>query len=536
MSTAQGRADSAHSTPSTLSKPSAPPAPRSPSALAQVPTLDAEGLTKRFGNTTVLDDVSLRLPPGTFHALLGENGAGKSTFVKCLMGYHHADRGTVRLNGAETHIASPRDAAALGIGMVYQHFTLVDNMTVAENLVLARRKHPFFIDWRRERRVVSAFMERMPFRLAPDQPVRMLAAGEKQKLEILKQLYLENRIMILDEPTSVLTPDEADEVLGLVRDMVTAGKLSALMISHKFREVTRFADEVTILRRGRVVGRGAVAQMSTTEMASLMVGHETRRAAVERSSTNAGRVVLEIHGLAAHDDLGAPAVRDLSLKVRAGEILGIAGVAGNGQEELVDVLAGQRSGRAGRVEVNGVRYSGRRAEMRAHRLRCLPDEPLRNAAVATMSVAENLALRTFDRPPFCRGGLVVSRRALHDHAHQKIAAYGIRAAGPHAPIGGLSGGNVQRAVLARELSDDVDVLIASNPCFGLDFAAVAEIRARLVEARNRGAAVLLVSADLDEIFALADRVAVISEGRIVHETPIAAADLQVIGRHMAGHA
>ncbi|MEO8213371.1 MAG: ATP-binding cassette domain-containing protein, partial [Myxococcales bacterium] len=220
---------------------------------APAPILEAVGLTKTFGGVTVLDDVSLRLPTGSFHALLGENGAGKSTLVKCIMGYYRADAGHVLVRGAEATIKSPRDAAAQGIGMVYQHFTLVDNMTVAENLVLARQKHPFFFDWREERRAVATLMDRMPFRLDPDAPVRTLAAGEKQKLEILKQLYLGSAIIILDEPTSVLTPDEADEVLGLLRDMTRRGQLTILMISHKFREVTKFADEVTILRRGRLV-------------------------------------------------------------------------------------------------------------------------------------------------------------------------------------------------------------------------------------------------------------------------------------------
>jgi ABC-type uncharacterized transport system ATPase subunit len=498
------------------------------------PVLDAVGVTKIFGSTTVLDDVSLRLPAGSFHALLGENGAGKSTLVKCIMGYYRADAGRVLVRGVEARIKSPRDAAALGIGMVYQHFTLVDNMTVAENLVLSRRRHSFFFDWRAERRDVAAFMGRMPIRLDPDRPVRTLAAGEKQKLEILKQLYLGSTIVILDEPTSVLTPDEADEVLGLLRSMTAGAGLTVLMISHKFREVTKFADEVTILRRGRLVGRGRVSDLSTTEMARLMVGDEPASGARHRREAEPGREVLVVSRLFADDDLGAPAVRDLSLSVRAGEIVGIAGVSGNGQEELVEVLAGQRLARAGDVQVGGVPFRARRTEMRRQKVRCLPDEPLRNACVADMSVAENIGFRTFDRPPFARGRTLVSRKALRRHARNVIVEYGIAAPGPDAPIGSLSGGNVQRAVLARELADDVALLIAANPCFGLDFAAVAEIRGRIMDARNRGTAVLLVSADLDEIFTLADRVLVISEGKIVHETAAASADIGVIGRHMAG--
>ena len=504
--------------------------------MSEALALEASGLTKRFGSLLALDNVSLRLRPGTVHALLGENGAGKSTLVKCVMGYYQADEGAVRVNGAGATIRSPRDAAALGIGMVYQHFTLVDNMTVAENLVLARRDLPFVFNWKAEQQAVAAFMERMPFSLDPGRPVRTLAAGEKQKLEILKQLYLGSQVVILDEPTSVLTPDEADEVLGLLREMAVGGRLTILMISHKFREVMKFADEVTVLRRGRLVGGGKVADLTPETMARMMVGEDPPRANQPRAAREAGAPVLEIRGLHANDDLGTPAVSDFTLGVRAGEIVGIAGVSGNGQEELVEVLAGQRVARAGTVVVNGKRYRARRDEMRAERVRCLPDEPLRNACVSAMSVAENIGFRVFDRTPFAIGRALVSRRALRRNARALIAEYGIRTSGPDAPIGSLSGGNVQRAVLARELRDDVALLIASNPCFGLDFAAVAEIRSRLMEARNRGAAVLLISADLDEVFALSDRIVVMSEGRAVHEVPIASADLGVIGRHMAGHA
>jgi simple sugar transport system ATP-binding protein len=501
--------------------------------------LEAIGLSKRFGTVLALDNVSLQLERGSVHALLGENGAGKSTLVKCVMGYYPADAGRVLVGGLEARIDSPRDAAALGVGMVYQHFTLVDNMTVAENLVLARRQHPFIFDWAAEVKDVAAFMARMPFRLDPAKPVRMLAAGEKQKLEILKQLYLGSSIVILDEPTSVLTPSEADEVLGLLRGMAKDGRLTILMISHKFREVMAFADEVTVLRRGRLAGRGRVADLTPDAMARMMVGDEPPRATQTRQTLRGGAAqatVLEIADLSADDDLGTPAVANFSLRVREGEIVGIAGVSGNGQEELVEVLAGQREARAGRIEVNGARYQARRAEMRDLKVRCLPDEPLRNACVGAMSVAENIGFRRYDRHPFTRAGTLVSGRALRRNAEALIVEYGIRTPGPDAPIGSLSGGNVQRAVLARELSEDVAVLVASNPCFGLDFAAVAEIRSRLMEARNRGAAVLLISADLDEIFALADRIVVISEGRAVHETPIGQADLGIIGRHMAGHA
>jgi ABC-type uncharacterized transport system ATPase subunit len=512
--------------------------------------LSAVGLHKSFGPLHVLDGVDLDLRLGTVHALLGENGAGKSTLVKCVMGYHRADAGRLFVDGKEVEIASPKAAQALGIGMVYQHFTLVPNMTVAENLVMARAGLPFVIDWAHEIAGLETFMKRVPFPVDPRTPVRVLSAGEKQKVEIIKQLYLGSRIIILDEPTSVLTPVEADEVLGLLARMTREADLSVLMITHKFREVMAFCDEVTVLRRGRVGGRGLVSELDAATMAEMMMGAGAQKEAdpiaaaaatadLEPKTSGGSRAPrnprLRIDVLGALDDLGVPAINGVSLDVYAGEIVGVAAIAGNGQEELVEVLAGQRRKTAGRVVVNGLDYEGTRDEIRAQKVRCLPEDPLRSACVPNMSVAENLALRDFDQPPFARARWALSPGRLVSRARDVISEYGIRARGPETPIGTLSGGNVQRVVLARELQGDVGVLIAANPCMGLDFKAVAEIHRRLREARERGVAVLLVSADLDEVLALADRVLVMSEGRIVHETKPAAADVRVIGEFMAGH-
>jgi simple sugar transport system ATP-binding protein len=500
------------------------------------PRVEARAMTKSFGGVTVLDDVSLTLEPGTVHALLGENGAGKSTLVKCIMGFYQADTGELRVNGEKIEIESPRDAQAAGIGMVYQHFTLVENMTVAENLLIARRELPALIDWKRELADLNAFMERMPFSIPPTKLVRQLAAGEKQKLEILKQLYLGSRVMILDEPTSVLTPDEADEVLGLVRKMAERQELSVLIITHKFREVLSFADDVTILRRGKLVASDRVANLTPEKMAELMVGAEPPSQSSARADRERGHVVLEFERVEADDDIGLRVLEGVTLSVHRGEIVGIAGVSGNGQEELVEVLAGQRTVSAGAVRIDGKKYGSTRDEIRARGVRLLPEAPLRNACVSTMSLAHNLAFRDYDRPPFTIGRWALRRSAFRRRAEEAIASFRIRTPGPSAPIGQLSGGNVQRSVLARELTGNVSILIAANPCFGLDFGAVAEIRSRLMDARNSGAAVLLISADLDEIFALSDRILVMSEGRIVHETAAQSADLREIGRHMAGHA
>ena len=496
--------------------------------------VDAIAMTMRFGDFLALDNVELKVRPGTFHALLGENGAGKSTLVKCIMGYYHASEGDILVGGREQAIANPRDAHALGLGMVYQHFTLVPAMTVAENLVLARDDVPGVIDWANEKKQLEAFLARMPFKVPLNGRVSDISAGERQKCEILKQLYLKRRFLILDEPTSVLTPDEADEVLGMLRDMVFRGELTVLMITHKFREVMAFADEVTILRRGKLAGKGLVKDLTPDAMARTMIGAEELTIQPARSGETGG-VRLELAKLRALDDAGAIAVHDVSLSVRGGEIVGIAGVSGNGQRQLVEVLAGQREAESGKIKVAGDPYHARREEMRRHKMSLLPEEPLKNACVGGMSVADNIAFREFDHAPFASGGWWLNRSAFREYAEKKIARYKIKTRTPETPISALSGGNVQRAVLARELGGDVEVLIAANPCFGLDFAAVAQIHAEIMAARNRGAAVLLVSEDLDELLELSDRLVVMFHGQFVHEARASEADLTEIGRHMAGH-
>lgn len=502
---------------------------------AAPPRLQVAGMTKRFGALVALDDVSLILEPGSFHALLGENGAGKSTLVKCVMGYYSPDNGAVILDDVARVIRSPRDAHAHGVGMVYQHFTLVPSMTVAENFLLARSNLGLVIDWAAEHYRMQDFLKDMPFKIDLSAPVASLAAGEKQKVEILKQLYLDARILILDEPTTVLTPGEADEILGLLHEMTRAGQLSVLMITHKLREVIAFADEVTVLRRGQVVGRGPMKKLTAQDLAAMMMAGSEIPPPAERIGHRAGEVLLRLKGLCADDDKGHQAVVNVSLSVHAGEIVGIAGVSGNGQAELVEVLAGQREASAGTISVHGEPYRATREEMRRHKVFCLPEEPLRNACVPRMSVAENLALRAFDKPPFTIGRWGLSWWAMRRSAVELIRRYRVRAASPDAPVTSLSGGNVQRMVLARELSGDVEVLVAANPCFGLDIAAIADIRSQIMRTRNRGAAILLVSEDLDELFELADRIVVMFNGEFVYEAPTAEADLALVGRRMAGH-
>ena len=516
--------------------PALPPLPAIASGAIGVETI---GMTKRFGAFAALDDVSMRIESGGFHALLGENGAGKSTLVKCVMGFYAPTSGTVLVDGREAEITNPKGAQARGLGMVYQHFTLVPSLTGAENLVISRADLGPVIAWGTERARLAAFMERMPFRLDLDRPVAELAAGEKQKLEIVKQLYLKARFLILDEPTSVLTPAEAEEVLGLLRAMTDRGDLTVLMISHKFREVEAFARSLSVLRRGRLVGGGNVGELSRDDMAAMMMGERAVRTIAARvGEPDPAREVLRIEGVTATDLSGLRPIDIHALTVRGREIVGIAGVSGNGQKELADVLGGQIRATGGRVVVEGGTYTGVRSQSRTHRVRFIPEEPLRNACAPRMSVTENLGFRAFDRrgeDPDKPPTFWLDRRAMSRRAKDLIARFKVKTASSEAPIATLSGGNVQRAVLARELTDPVDLLIVVNPCFGLDFAAVSEIRTRIVAARNGGTAVLLISEDLDEILELSDRILVMSEGRIVYETPAAQGEVAVIGRHMAGH-
>ncbi|PWR23183.1 ABC transporter ATP-binding protein [Zavarzinia compransoris] len=498
--------------------------------------VEAVSMTMRFGAFTALDDVTLRVPAGSFHALLGENGAGKSTLVKCMMGFYRPTLGQMLVEEREVAIDSPRDAAQLGLGMVYQHFTLVPSLTGAENLVISREQVPAVIDWGRERKALAAFMDTMPFRLPLDVPVRELAAGEKQKLEIVKQLYLGRRFLILDEPTSVLTPGEAEEVLGIVRGMTEAGELTVLMISHKFPEITAFADDFTVLRKGRLTGSGKVAEHDRKAMAAMMIGDQPIATLDARQPVDpAAAAVLSVQGIRAPDRTGLKSIDIADLTIKSGEIVGIAGISGNGQKEFFEVLAGQRAPTAGTVAVKGRPFHATRKESRDLAVRYIPEEPLRNACAPRMTVAENIAFRTFDLNAAEKPGFWISAAAIRRFAADLVAQFKVKTASLDSPIQALSGGNVQRAVLSRELTGKVDLLIVANPCFGLDFSAVAEIRARIMKARNQGAAVLLISEDLDELLELSDRILVMSDGALVYETPIATASVQTIGEHMAGH-
>ena len=496
--------------------------------------VEAIGVGKYFGGFVALDDVTMRVKPGTVHGLLGENGAGKSTLVKCLLGYYRADAGTFLVDGKEATIDRPADADALGLGMVYQHFTLVPSMTVTENLVMSRANVPTVVNWAKERADIAEFKRTMPFQVKLDVAVGNLAAGERQKTEIIKQLYLQRRLIVLDEPTSVLTPQEAEEMLGMVRELTVSGQITTVIITHKLKEVGAFVDEVTVLRRGRMAGSGAVKDLSRSDMTAMMIGEPQAPANPERRGEPLADPRLLIRDLKTLNDVGRAGLSISELIVHGREIVGIAGVSGNGQKELVEVLGGQRKPLSGEVVVAGETYTATRAEAQEHDVRVLPEEPLRNGCVPRMSVTDNLNLRSFDLTKSGKHSAWLDLGGMHKQALKMIADFGIRTPSPDAPIAVLSGGTVQRCILARELDGKVGLLIVANPCFGLDIKAVAEVRARIVAARNAGTAVLLVSEDLDEILELSDRILVMRQGQVVYETPAAEAEAHAIGSHMVG--
>lgn len=504
--------------------------------------IETNELTKRFGSLTALDQVSLKVAPGSLHALLGENGAGKSTLVKCLMGFYKATSGQLIIDNQERDVSDPKAAHALGLGMVYQHFTLVPSLTATENLTINRPDCPAIIRWRTERRVIEDFLQTMPFKVPMDVPVHKLAAGQKQKLEIIKQLYLGCRFLVLDEPTSVLTPDEADEVLHLVSDLCKSKRLTVLMITHKFREVSAYADTVSVLRQGRYMGGGSVKDLCHGAMADMMMGEEHKDNRVSSQTPALRKLenkltsipVLNLHDVCTQDKSNTRQIHIDNLSVMAGEIVGVAGISGNGQSELMELLTGQRRILSGHISVNGKPFQPSRLQSREAGVRYLPEEPLHNACAARMSVSDNIALRSYDEAANGRVSFWLNRDRMRQYADRLVQDFNVNTLSLDTPIESLSGGNIQRAVLARELTGNVRLLIVSNPCFGLDFVSVTQIRQRILNACAKGTAVLLISEDLDEILELSDRVVVMSEGKITFQCDVSEADPSVLGHYMAG--
>jgi general nucleoside transport system ATP-binding protein len=494
--------------------------------------LEARHLTKQYPGVVANRDVSLTLRRGEVLALLGENGAGKSTLMHILYGLVQPDAGEILVRGRPVRLSGPRAAIRLGIGMVHQHFMLVPVFTVAENIILGDEptRGPT-LDLDGARRRIRAVAARHNLAVEPDALVRDLSVGEQQRVEIVKALYRQAEILFLDEPTAVLTPREADHLFAVIRDLTARG-VAVIFISHKLREVLAIADRIMVLRRGEVVGETTPAAASERALAEMMVGRDVALTTA-RTPARPGATVLEARDLTVLDDRGQVAVDGLSLTVRAGEILGIAGVQGNGQTELVEAITGLRRVRAGQVRIDGRdRTNATPRQFTAAGGAHVPEDRQEDGLVLTDSIADNLVLNTYDRPPFARGPLR-DEAAILANARTLIAEYDVRARGPLAPVATLSGGNRQKVVMARELARPVRLLVAAQPTRGLDVGSIEFIHRAIVAQRDRGAAVLLVSAELDEILGLADRIAVMYHGRVVAVLP-AGAGREEVGLLMAG--
>ena len=479
--------------------------------------LEMRHITKRFPGIVANDDISFDLREGEVHALLGENGAGKSTLMNILYGLYHPDAGEIRIADRPVQLGSPSAAIGAGVGMVHQHFMLIPVMTVAENIVLAAEptRAGAFLDLGEANERVREISDRFGLAVDPKARIEDITVGQQQRVEILKALYREADILVLDEPTAVLTPQEAGELFEIIRELTTQGK-SIIFISHKLNEVTEVADRITVLRRGKKIETLPAAGTTEQGLAHLMVGREVILR-VDKGPSNPTDTLLEVRDLHVFDDRGVEKVRGLSLDIRAGEIVGLAGIDGNGQTELIDAMTGLRRAASGTVRVAGADVTT--ASAHAHfeaGLGHIPEDRQRRGLVLEFTIAENIALHDFRSAPDSRFGWLFPRR-LVERGARLVKEYDVRGGGPQTRSGGLSGGNQQKVVLAREIDRDPQALIAAQPTRGLDVGAIEFVHRRLVEERDEGRAILLVSLELEEILSLSDRILVIYEGEIVGE-------------------
>jgi len=491
------------------------------------------GITKRFPGVLANDGVNFEAAAGEVHALLGENGAGKTTLMNVLTGLYRPDEGEIEIQGEPVDFQSPRDALDAGIGMVHQHFRLVETLTVAENMTLGWHTPRFWLGVRAGRRQVRDVSGALRMPIDPEARVWQLSVGEQQRVEIVKAVFRGSRVLILDEPTAVLTPQEVEQLFETLRLMAREGH-AVIVITHKLHEVMAVADRITVLRGGKAVATVSVSEVTLRSLAGLMVGREIAEARRVEPQHSPGELVLQVANLTATGDRGGFAVRDVSFGIRAGEIVGVAGVAGNGQRELAETIYGIRRAATGIVRVDGKRL--RRGDPRAAiaaGVAHVPEDRLGTGLAPSLSIASNVSLKTYRFPPISRGPLLLVRR-MRERALALIRRYDVKAPGPDVPVRNLSGGNLQKLVLGREFDGEPRLLVAAQPTRGLDVGAIETVHTYLREAAAAGVAVLLFSEDLDEIRALADRIVVMYEGALVGELDPASASVEDIGLLMAG--
>ena len=496
--------------------------------------LELRGITKKFGPLVANDSINLVVESGEIHCLLGENGAGKSTLMNVLYGLYQADEGEIILGGKQVSFSGPGDAMAAGIGMVHQHFMLIPVFTVAENVALGHEKTSKLgvLDVPAARTVVREISERFGFDIDPDALIEDLPVGAQQRVEIIKSLARDAKVLVLDEPTAVLTPQETDELMDIMRGLAKSGT-SIVFITHKLREVKAIADKITVIRQGRVVG-DAMPSAELKELASMMVGRDVGLT-VEKNLANPGKVVLGVSRISVLDDRNQRAVNQVSFEVRAGEILAIAGVQGNGQTELAEAILGLRSllPDSGELTISGTSIKGKSVRSILEKgVGYVPEDRRKNGLISEFTVAENLMLNGSFSKPFANG-LGIAFATRDRIADERIKEFDVRTPSSQASVGKLSGGNQQKVVLARELSRKVDLLIVSQPTRGVDVGSIEFIHERLIDERNKGKAVLLISSELEEVLALADRIAVMYRGQIVGIVE-AKTDRAKLGQMMAG--
>lgn len=491
------------------------------------------GIRKEFSGFVANDNITLQLKQGEIHALLGENGAGKSTLMNVLFGLYEPDGGEIRVRGEKKMINNPNVANDLGIGMVHQHFMLVDKFTVAENIMLGKEPTKLgIIERKKAIKEISEISERYGLRVDPNAVVRDISIGMQQRVEILKTLYRGADILIFDEPTAVLTPQEIKELIQIMRTLIKEGK-SIILITHKLKEIMDVCDRVTVIRRGKGMGTVDVSETSPQDLANRMVGREVVFK-TEKKPATPGEDVLEIKDLVVKESRGVESVRGLNLSVRAGEIVGIAGVDGNGQSELLAAISGLTKVASGSIKLNNRSIENKKPrKITEAGLGHIPEDRHKHGLVLEMSIGENIALQTYYKKPISNHGFI-NHRSMYDFARKLIEEYDVRTSNEYVPAKSLSGGNQQKAIIAREVSRDPDFLIAAQPTRGLDVGAIEFIHRRLIEQRDKGKAVLLMSFELEEIMNVSDRIAVIYEGKIVAIVKPEETTEQELGLLMAG--